>query len=67
MAWLWLLFPVVILVLTVGLWRATVALRRERSELQSEVDALEPLADQARGANGPTTPGRATGREQVDR
>jgi len=27
----------------------------------------EPLADQARGANGPTTPGRATGREQVDR
>ena len=67
MAWLWLLFPVVILVLTVGLWRATVALRRQRSELQAEVDALEPLADQARRVSGPTTPGRATGREQVDR
>jgi hypothetical protein len=67
MAWLWLLFPLVLLALTVGLWRATTALRRERIALQSEVDLLTPLADQARGVHDPETTGGATGREQVDR
>jgi len=67
MAWIWLLFPLVILVLTLALWRTTATLRRERAGLQAEVDTLAPLAEQAREALGPDTPRRATGREQVDR
>lgn len=67
MAWLWLLFPLLILGLTLVLWRTTAALRRERAGLQVEVDTLGPLAEQARRALGSDTPRRATGREQVDR
>ena len=67
MAWLWLLFPLVLLALTLGLWRATTALRLERTALQSEVDALAPLADRARGVLDPGTDAGATRREQVDR
>lgn len=67
MAWLWLLFPLVLLGLTLVLWRTTATLRRERSGLRAEVDALAPLAEQARRALSPDTPRHATGREQVDR
>jgi len=67
MAWLWLLFPLLLLALTLLLWRSVVTLRRERSELQAEVDALAPVADQARQHPGPETPRPAAGREQVDR
>lgn len=67
MAWLWLLFPLTILVLTLLLWRAVSTLRRERTDLQAEVDTLAPLAEQARGLPAPETRRRATGREQVDR
>jgi len=67
MAWLWLLFPLAILGLTLGLWRTVSTLRRERAGLEAEVDALAPLAEQARLVSDPDTLGRATGREQVER
>jgi hypothetical protein len=67
MAWLWLLFPLLILALTLLVWRAVATLRRERADLQSEVAALRPLAAQARQDPQPDTPRPATGREQVDR
>ena len=67
MAWLWLLFPLAILVLTLLLWRTVSTLRRERVGLQSEVETLRPLAGQARSAPGTETPGPAIGREQVGR
>jgi hypothetical protein len=67
MAWLWLLFPLLILASTLALWRATTALDRERSGLHAGVDALGPLADQARAVRALEAPGGATGQERVDR
>ncbi len=67
MVWLWLLFPLVTLALTLALWRATTALGRERADLQTEVDELGPLAERARRVRRPGAPHGATGREQVHR
>ncbi len=67
MVWFWLLFPLVILALTLALWRAVTALGRARADLQAEVDPLGPLAEQARSVRGPDTARRAIGREPVHR
>jgi len=67
MVWLWLLFPLLVLALTLALWRATTALGRERARLHSEVDSLIPLADRARAVGGGAGRDGATGREQIDR
>ncbi len=67
MAWLWLLFPLLLLALTLLLWRAVATLRRERAGLQAEVDALAPLAERARQGPQPISPRPAAGQEQVDR
>lgn len=67
MVWLWLLFPLVTMTLTLALWRAATALARERADLQAEVGALGPLAERARRVRRPGTPHGATGQEQVHR
>lgn len=67
MVWLWLLFPLLVLALTLALWRATTALGRERARLQSEVDTLVPLADEARAVGGGAGLDGATGPDRVDR
>lgn len=67
MVWLWLLFPLAVLLVAVGLWRVTRRLGAEQRALQTEVDALPPLGEAARSVPDIDGPGRATGREQVDR
>ena len=48
MVWLWLLFPLLVLVAACALWRATGQLAAERRALQSDVDALSPVGGAAR-------------------
>ena len=67
MVWFWLLFPLLLLALTLALWRATTVLGRERARLQSEVDTLPPLAGQARAVGGVVGRDGAIGREPADR
>ena len=67
MVWLWLLFPLLLLALTLALWRATTALGRERARLQSEVDTLSRLTGQARAVGGAVGRDGAIGREPADR
>jgi cytochrome c-type biogenesis protein CcmH/NrfF len=40
MAWLWLLFPAVLLVAAALVWQATLRLDRRRARLQAQIDAL---------------------------
>jgi hypothetical protein len=67
MVWLWLLFPLVVLITAIALWRANVELRTEQLALELEVDAMAPLGEAARSVQGDGEPGRAAGQEQVDR
>ena len=66
MVWLWLLFPLLVLVAACALWRATGQLAAERRALQSDVDALSPVGGAARSVPGASGRRRATGPEQVD-
>jgi hypothetical protein len=67
MVWLWLLFPLAVLLTAVALWRANGRLRTEQLALELEVDALAPLGEAARPVQRDGEPGRAAGQEQVDR
>jgi membrane protein implicated in regulation of membrane protease activity len=67
MVWLWLLFPFVVLLSAVALWRAIGRLRAEQLALELEVDALGPVGEAARSVQRDGEPGRAAGQEQVDR
>jgi len=67
MVWLWLLFPLVVLLTAVTLWRANGRLRAEQRSLRLEVDALAPLGEAARSVRVDGESGRATGQKQVDR
>ena len=67
MVWLWLLFPLVVLITAVALWRANGRLRAEQTALQLEVDALRPVGEAARSVQRDGEPGRAAGQEQADR
>lgn len=67
MVWLWLLFPVVVLLTAVALWRANGRLRAEQLALELEVAAMTPLGEAAGSVQRDGEPGRAAGQEQVDR
>ena len=67
MVWLWLLFPLVVLLTAVALWRANGRLRAEQRSLQLEVDALAPLGAAARSLPVDGESGRAAGQKQADR
>jgi hypothetical protein len=67
MVWLWLLFPLVVLLTAVTLWRANGRLRAEQRSIRLEVDALAPLGEAARSVRVDGESGRATGQKQVDR
>jgi hypothetical protein len=51
MAWLWLLFPALVLLLAFVLWRTTTQLADERRRLQDAADTLRPVG--LRRATGP--------------
>jgi hypothetical protein len=67
MVWLWLLFPLVVLLTAAALWRANGRLRAEQLALELEVDALGRVGEAARSVQRDGEPGRAAGQEQVDR
>ncbi|MET0149799.1 MAG: hypothetical protein ABWZ14_06590 [Acidimicrobiales bacterium] len=67
MVWLWLLFPLVVLLTAVAMWRANGRLRAEQRSLQLEVDALAPLGEAARSLPVDGESGRAAGQKQADR
>lgn len=67
MVWLWLLFPLVVLLTAVTLWRANGRLRAEQRSLRLEVDALAPLGEAARSVPVDRESGRTAGQKQVDR
>jgi hypothetical protein len=49
MAWLWLLFPMVLLAAAAALWRLTQRIDRRRLGLEAQVDALRATSpDRAR-------------------
>ena len=67
MIWLWLLFPLAVLLTAIALWRTNGRLRAEQLALEVEVDALAPVGETARSVQPDGEPGRAAGQEQVDR
>ncbi len=67
MVWLWLLFPLAVLLTAIALWRANGRLRAEQRSLRLEVDALTPLGEAARSVPVDGESGRAAGQKQVDR
>ena len=67
MVWLWLLFPLAVLLTAIALWRTNGRLRAEQLALEVEVDALAPVGETARSVQPDGEPDRAAGQEQVDR